>query len=69
LGFLDYFVCTTTHLTRLERKDFINFLDKKDFLYGSNEENKESNKANRDKLSLDAHNCIYYNHRLISSFL
>jgi hypothetical protein len=51
------------------RKDFINFLDKTGFLYGSNEERKESNKRNRDSLSLDAHNCIYNNHRLISYFL
>jgi hypothetical protein len=51
------------------RKDFINFLDKTGFLYGSNEENKEYNKRNRDSLSLDAHNCIHNNHRLISCFL
>jgi hypothetical protein len=41
------------------------------FIYNDyrNEETKALNKINRDKLSLDAHNCIYYNHRLISSFL
>jgi hypothetical protein len=53
----------------MNRKDFINFLDKTDFLYGSSEIRKESNKRNRDSLSLDAHNCIHNNHRLISSFL
>jgi ankyrin repeat protein len=51
------------------RKVFINFLDKTGFLYGSKEENKDSNKRNRDSLSLDAHNCIHNNNRLISCFL
>jgi hypothetical protein len=52
------------------RKYFIKFLDKTSFIYNDdrNEETKALNKINRDKLSLDAHNCIYYNHRLISSF-
>jgi hypothetical protein len=51
------------------RKDFIYILDKTGILYGNNEERKESNKRNRDSLSLDAHNCIHNNHRLISCFL
>jgi hypothetical protein len=51
------------------RKDFINFLDKTGFLYGSNEKRKESNKRNRDALSLDVHNCINNNHRLITCYL
>jgi ankyrin repeat protein len=50
-------------------KLFINFLDKTGFLYGSNEKRKESNKTNRDALSLDVHNCIHNNHRLITCFL
>jgi hypothetical protein len=37
-------------------------------IYG-NEENNESNKRNRDSLSLDAHNFIHNNHRLIACFL
>jgi hypothetical protein len=51
------------------RKPFIYFLYKTGFLYGSNEKRKESNKRNRGSLSLDAHNCIHNNHRLISYFL
>jgi hypothetical protein len=55
-------------LTWRGRKDFIMFLDETGFLYGSNEENKEPNKKNRDSLSLDTHNCINSVHRLITCF-
>jgi hypothetical protein len=47
----------------------ISMIDNTGFLYGSNEKRKESNKRNRDALSLDVHNCIHNNHRLISCFL
>ena len=55
----------------INRKDFFYFLNQTGFLYGSNdkEENKISNQSNRDLLSLDVHNCIYYNFRSISCYL
>ena len=52
------------------RKHFINFLDKTSFIYNDDrsEETKALNKINRDRLSLNAHNCIHSNHRLILCF-
>ena len=52
-----------------KRKIFINFLDKTGFLYGSNEENKVSNKKNRDALSLDVYLTLLYNKERIVCFL
>ena len=45
--------------------------NKTSFIYNNdrNEENKESNKKNRKALSLNAHNCIHSNYRLIACFL
>jgi hypothetical protein len=53
----------------INRKEFNMFLEKTGFLYDSNEENKVSNQANHDTLSLYVHNCSYNNFRSIACYL